>query len=157
MTDRLDLPRRYAGQHFETKRPDGVTQAMKYTVVIDMAPNNYAAYVPDLPGCVATAKTREELLEEIREAIEFHIEGMRQDGEPVLRTPDYCCGGGRFSDGNTIGSGGGRRPCGTDMIDALALGRVPNLWKNESPVAVPSRALASDQSETRRRGFDSAN
>ena len=56
---------------------------MKYTVVIEKTPNNYAAYVPDLPGCVATAGTREELLEEIREAIEFHIEGMREDGETV--------------------------------------------------------------------------
>ena len=56
---------------------------MKYTVVIEKTPNNYAAYVPDLPGCVATAGTREELLDEIREAIQFHIEGMREDGEPV--------------------------------------------------------------------------
>ena len=56
---------------------------MKYTIVIEKATNNYAAYVPDLPGCVATAATREELLEEIREAIQFHIEGMREDGEPV--------------------------------------------------------------------------
>ena len=57
---------------------------MKYTVVIESTPNNYAAYVPDLPGCVATASTREELLEEIREAVEFHIEGMREDGEAIL-------------------------------------------------------------------------
>ena len=56
---------------------------MKYTVVIEKTPNNYAAYVPDLPGCVATAGTREDLLEEIGGAIEFHIEGMREDGEPV--------------------------------------------------------------------------
>ena len=56
---------------------------MKYTVVIKKTPNNYAAYVPDLPGCVATAGTREDLLEEIREAIEFHVEGMREDGEPI--------------------------------------------------------------------------
>ena len=56
---------------------------MKYTVVIEKSPNNYAAYVPDLPGCVATASTREELLEEIRDAIEFHIEVMREDGEPI--------------------------------------------------------------------------
>ena len=56
---------------------------MKFTVVIERTPNNYAAYVPDLPGCVATASTRKELLEEIREAIEFHIEGMREDGELV--------------------------------------------------------------------------
>ena len=56
---------------------------MKYTIVIERTPNNYAAYVPDLPGCVATASTREELLEEIREAIEFHVEGMREDGEVI--------------------------------------------------------------------------
>ena len=56
---------------------------MKYTIVIEKTPNNYAAYVPDLPGCVATASTREELLEEIREAIEFHVEGMREDGYSV--------------------------------------------------------------------------
>ncbi len=56
---------------------------MKYTVVIERTSNNYAAYVPDLPGCVATAINREDLLEEIRDAIEFHIEGMREDGEPV--------------------------------------------------------------------------
>ena len=56
---------------------------MRYAVVIERAPNNYAAYVPDLPGCVATASTREELLVEIREAIELHIEGLREDGEPV--------------------------------------------------------------------------
>ena len=56
---------------------------MKYAVVIEATPNNYAAYMPDLPGCVATANTRAELIEEIREAIEFHIEGMREDGEMV--------------------------------------------------------------------------
>ena len=56
---------------------------MKYTIVIEKTPNNYAAYVPDLPGCVATAGTRDELLEEIKDAIEFHIEGMRQDGETI--------------------------------------------------------------------------
>ena len=56
---------------------------MKYTVVIEKSPNNYAAYVPDLPGCVTTASTREEVLKEIRDAIEFHIEGMREDGDPI--------------------------------------------------------------------------
>ena len=56
---------------------------MKYTVIIEKTPNNYAAYVPDLPGCVATAGTRDELLKEIKDAIEFHIEDMRQDGEPI--------------------------------------------------------------------------
>lgn len=56
---------------------------MKYAVVIEQTPNNYAAYVPDLPGCVATADTRQEVLKEIREAIEFHIEGMREDAVPI--------------------------------------------------------------------------
>ena len=59
---------------------------MEYTVVVERTSNNYAAYVPDLPGCVATANTREELLEETREAIEFHIEGMREHGEVIHRT-----------------------------------------------------------------------
>ena len=56
---------------------------MKYAVVIEKAQSNYSAYVPDLPGCVATGITIEEVEKEIREAIEFHIEGMRQDGEIV--------------------------------------------------------------------------
>ena len=56
---------------------------MEYTVVIERAPQNYAAWVPDLPGCVATADSREGLLEEIREAIGFHIESMREHGEPI--------------------------------------------------------------------------
>ena len=56
---------------------------MKYAVVIEKAQSNYSAYVPDLPGCIATGNTIEEVEKEIREAIEFHIEGMRQDGENV--------------------------------------------------------------------------
>jgi predicted RNase H-like HicB family nuclease len=55
----------------------------EYTVIYERGPNNWSAYVPDLPGCVATGKTREELETLIREAIEFHIEGMRRHGEPV--------------------------------------------------------------------------
>lgn len=56
---------------------------MKYAVVIEKAASNYSAYVPDLPGCVATGATVKEVEMEIREAIEFHIEGMRQDGEHI--------------------------------------------------------------------------
>lgn len=56
---------------------------MKYAVVIEKAQSNYSAYVPDLPGCVATGSTIEDVEKEIREAIEFHIEGMRKDGEIV--------------------------------------------------------------------------
>ena len=53
---------------------------MRYAVVIEKAEQNYAAYVPDLPGCVATGKTVEETETQIQEAIEFHIGGMREDG-----------------------------------------------------------------------------
>ncbi|MCB1037690.1 MAG: type II toxin-antitoxin system HicB family antitoxin [Acidobacteria bacterium] len=56
---------------------------MLYAVVIEKAGNNYSAYVPDLPGCVATGATAEEAEGEIRLAIEFHIEGMKEDGLPV--------------------------------------------------------------------------
>jgi predicted RNase H-like HicB family nuclease len=56
---------------------------MRYAVVIEKAEHNYSAYVPDLPGCVATGATAEQAEVEIREAIEFHIEGMREDGLPI--------------------------------------------------------------------------
>jgi predicted RNase H-like HicB family nuclease len=56
---------------------------MKYAVVIEKAENNYSAYVPDLPGCIATGGTIKEVEREIREAIEFHLDGMREDGEPI--------------------------------------------------------------------------
>ena len=56
---------------------------MKYAVVIEKAQLNYSAYVPDLPGCIATGASVEEVEKEIREAIIFHIEGMRNDGETV--------------------------------------------------------------------------
>ena len=56
---------------------------MKYAVVIEKAEGNYSAYVPDLPGCIATGATIEEVENEIREAIAFHIEGMREDGVAV--------------------------------------------------------------------------
>src|SRR5260370_42204344 len=54
-----------------------------YAVVIEKAPKNYAAYVPDLPGCVAVGDTVKEVLVSIAEAIEFHLEGMREDGERI--------------------------------------------------------------------------
>jgi predicted RNase H-like HicB family nuclease len=56
---------------------------MRYAIVIEKTSSNYSAYVPDLPGCVATGQTVEEVEREIREAIEFHIEGMREDGTPI--------------------------------------------------------------------------
>ena len=56
---------------------------MRYAIVIEKGPTSYGAYVPDLPGCVAAAETRGEVLQLIREAIEFHLEAMREDGLPV--------------------------------------------------------------------------
>ena len=58
---------------------------MKYAIVIERAPGggNYSAYAPDLPGCVATADTLEEIKRLMREGIEFHLEGMREDGDPI--------------------------------------------------------------------------
>jgi len=56
---------------------------MRYAVVIEKAEGNYSAYVPDLPGCIATGATIEETEREIQEAIEFHLEGLRADGLPI--------------------------------------------------------------------------
>ena len=55
----------------------------EYTVIYENGPDNWSAYVPDLLGCIATGKTRDDVENQIREAIEFHIEGMRQHGESV--------------------------------------------------------------------------
>ena len=70
--------------------PPGVEQTanralkdMQYTIVIEKSPRNYAAYVPDLPGCVATVMSRDEVVREINHAIRFHIESLREHCEPV--------------------------------------------------------------------------
>jgi predicted RNase H-like HicB family nuclease len=55
----------------------------EYSVIIEPSRTGYSAYVPDLPGCVAAAKTAEETEELIRGAIKLHLEGMREDGEPI--------------------------------------------------------------------------
>jgi len=56
---------------------------MRYAIVIEKAESNYSAYVPDLPGCVATGATVAEVESEIRDAIRFHIDGLKEDGLPV--------------------------------------------------------------------------
>ena len=56
---------------------------MRYAIVIEKAEGNYSAYVPDLPGCVATGAIVEEAEAQIREAIEFHLDGLREDGAPI--------------------------------------------------------------------------
>lgn len=62
---------------------------MKYTVIIEKAPNNYAAYAPDVPGCIATGKTVEDVTRNIREALELHLEVGRERGEPIPE-PTTC-------------------------------------------------------------------
>jgi predicted RNase H-like HicB family nuclease len=66
---------------------------MRYAVVIEQAEGNYSAYVPDLPGCVTTGSSIAEVEQNIREAIEFHLEGLREDGLPVPQPStrvEYC-------------------------------------------------------------------
>ena len=63
---------------------------MKYAVVIEKTPNNYGAYVPDLPGCVAVGDTVEEVERLIREAIDLHLAGLREDGLSVPEPQNIC-------------------------------------------------------------------
>ena len=56
---------------------------MRYAVIVEEAKTSFGAYVPDLPGCVAVAETRDEVVRLIEEAIEFHVEGLRQDNQPI--------------------------------------------------------------------------
>jgi len=63
---------------------------MRYAVVIEKAESNYSAYVPDLPGCVASGATVEEVEREIKEAIRFHLDGLRQDGAQIPKPSAVC-------------------------------------------------------------------
>lgn len=63
------------------KRNQG--KAMRYAVVIENAGSNFSAYLPDLPGCVATGTTLAEVESAIREAVAFHLDGLRQEGSPI--------------------------------------------------------------------------
>ena len=65
---------------------------MRYAIVIEQAEGNYSAFVPDLPGCVATGNTLPEIEQQIREAIAFHLDGLRKDGLEIpkaLSTVEY--------------------------------------------------------------------
>lgn len=62
---------------------------MQYLVIVEKGPTSFGAYVPDLPGCIAAGETREEVLALIHEAIEFHIEGMKEDGLPIPPPTSY--------------------------------------------------------------------
>ncbi|HEX5241788.1 MAG TPA: type II toxin-antitoxin system HicB family antitoxin [Tepidisphaeraceae bacterium] len=61
------------------------TSDLEYTVIYEKGKRNWSAYVPDLPGCIATAKTQKQLERVIAEAIAFHIEGLMEHGDPVPR------------------------------------------------------------------------
>jgi predicted RNase H-like HicB family nuclease len=63
---------------------------MKYAVIIEKGPNNYSAYVPDLPGCVSTGKTLDDVERNIKEAIDLHLEGLREEGHPVPEPSTHC-------------------------------------------------------------------
>jgi predicted RNase H-like HicB family nuclease len=69
-------------KHLEAIGSEGAS-LMRYAVVIEKAEGNYSAFVPDLPGCVATAEALQAIEREIREAIRFHIQGLKDDGLPV--------------------------------------------------------------------------
>ena len=63
---------------------------MRYAIVIEKANGNYSAYVPDLPGCVATGATIQDVKREIRAAIQFHVEGLQADGLTVPQPSSVC-------------------------------------------------------------------
>jgi predicted RNase H-like HicB family nuclease len=58
---------------------------MKYLIIIEETETGYSAYSPDLPGCVSTGKTQEETEKNMKEAIDFHLEGLKLEGEPIPR------------------------------------------------------------------------
>lgn len=62
----------------------------RFLVVIEKTNNNYSAYSPDLPGCVATGATREEVEKNIHEAIEFHVEGLREEKQPIPNSSSFA-------------------------------------------------------------------
>ena len=113
---------------------------MKYTVVIERTSNNYAVYVPDLPGCVATAGTRKEVLKEIREAIEFHIEGMRADGEPVPEPSHHGGSGGCRRHGSGVRSLQKSRSYRRETVNVDELIRLLATQPNGLTVSPPNAA-----------------
>jgi len=56
---------------------------MRYLVVVERGPSSFGAYVPDLPGCIAAGESKDEVLSLIRDAIELHLEGLKEDGQPI--------------------------------------------------------------------------
>ncbi|MGK7882702.1 MAG: type II toxin-antitoxin system HicB family antitoxin [Crocosphaera sp.] len=63
---------------------------MRYAIIIEKAKCNYSAYVPDLPGCITTGNTIEEIEKNMKEAIDFHLDGLREEGLPIPEPTTYC-------------------------------------------------------------------
>jgi predicted RNase H-like HicB family nuclease len=76
------------GEYNAAGRSAEMRHAMEYAVIIEGAAPDYSAYVPDLPGCVAAADSIQSVTQLMREAIQLHLRGMREDGEPV---PNPTC------------------------------------------------------------------
>ena len=70
-------------EHQATGGVATIAPPLEYAIVIEAGPPNYSAYVPDLPGCVATGRTVEEVTRRMRKAITMHLAGMQEDGEPI--------------------------------------------------------------------------
>lgn len=70
-------------EHSATGRLEVRGCGMRYAVIIEWAGTNYSAYVPDLPGCISTGRTVDETTSNIHEAIELHLEGLQEDGDPL--------------------------------------------------------------------------
>ena len=81
--DSVDMPRGTLNGILKRAGLKRCEVVMRYAVVIEKGDTGFGAYVPDLPGCVAAADSREEVVRLIQGAIEFHIEGLKEDGQPI--------------------------------------------------------------------------
>ncbi len=63
---------------------------MRYAIIIEKTKGNYSAYVPDLPGCITTGNTIEEIQKNMKEAIDFHLDGLREECVPIPEPTTYC-------------------------------------------------------------------
>ena len=82
-TASVDVPPGTANNVLKQAGLKNQVRQMKYMVVVEKGPTSWGAYVPDLPGCVAAGDSREEVLHLIQEAVEFHLEGLKEDGQPL--------------------------------------------------------------------------
>lgn len=62
----------------------------KFAIIVEWGPNNYSSYAPDVPGCVATGHTVEETVNSMREALQFHLELMHEEGDPLPKSTSLC-------------------------------------------------------------------